>query len=191
MRELPVPAAWAAGTGTSLPGSIGVQSAEPDQVRVTMAGIETAVEAARRYIIKRPRLTRLLDNANARVLMLVAPAGFGKTTLAREWVSDRPHVWYRGSTATADVAALIAGLAEAHIRGHPWRRRASGRSYAGHRHARTGCRDSRGALRRGSCGLARAISGWCFDDYQFAMEAQAPEQFVDVLLEQLPRSGSS
>ena len=51
-----------------------------------MAGIETAVEAARRYIIKRPRLTRLLDNANARVLMLIAPAGFGKTTLAREWV---------------------------------------------------------------------------------------------------------
>ena len=46
-----------------------------------MAGIETAVEAARRYIIKRPRLTRLLDNANARILMLVAPAGFGKTTL--------------------------------------------------------------------------------------------------------------
>ena len=59
-----------------------------------MAGIETAVEAARRYIIKRPRLTRLLDNANARVLMLVAPAGFGKTTLAREWVGDRAHVWY-------------------------------------------------------------------------------------------------
>ncbi len=73
-----------------------------------MVGIETAVEAARRYIIKRPRLTRLLDNANARALMLVAPAGFGKTTLAREWVADRPHVWYRGTTATADVAALIA-----------------------------------------------------------------------------------
>ena len=54
-----------------------------------MAGIETAVEAARRYIIKRPRLTRLLDNANARALMLVAPAGFGKTTLAREWVAER------------------------------------------------------------------------------------------------------
>ena len=38
-----------------------------------MAGIETAVEAARRYIIKRPRLTRLLDKANARVLMLIGP----------------------------------------------------------------------------------------------------------------------
>ena len=112
MRELPVPAAWAAGTGTSFACRRGVQSAEPDEVRVTMAGIESAVEAARRYIIKRPRLTRLLDNANSRVLMLVAPAGFGKTTLAREWVSDRPHIWYQGSTATADVAALIAGLAE-------------------------------------------------------------------------------
>ena len=78
-----------------------------------MVVIETAVEAARRYIIKRPRLTRLLDNANARALMLVAPAGFGKTTLAREWVADRPHVWYRGTTATADVAALIAGLSTA------------------------------------------------------------------------------
>jgi ATP/maltotriose-dependent transcriptional regulator MalT len=75
-----------------------------------MAGIGTAVEAARRYIIKRPRLTRLLDKANARVLMLIAPAGFGKTTLAREWAGDRTHVWYQGTTATADVAALAAGL---------------------------------------------------------------------------------
>jgi len=78
-----------------------------------MAGIDTAVETARRYIIKRPRLTRLLDKANARVLTLIAPAGFGKTTLAREWVAERPHVWYRGTTATADVAALAASLAEA------------------------------------------------------------------------------
>ena len=55
-----------------------------------MAGIESAVEAARRYIIKRPRLTRLMDNTNARVLMLIAPAGFGKTTLAREWPTSGP-----------------------------------------------------------------------------------------------------
>ncbi len=78
-----------------------------------MAGIETAVEAARRYIIKRPRLTRLLDKANARVLMLIGPAGFGKTTLAREWAGERTHVWYQGTTATADVAALAAGLSVA------------------------------------------------------------------------------
>src|SRR6185312_17320937 len=110
--KLPVSAAWAAAdTGTSLSEQGGVQSSERGMSpESAMAGIETAVEAARRYIIKRPRLTRLLDNANARALMLVAPAGFGKTTLAREWVADRQHVWYRGTTATADVAALIAGL---------------------------------------------------------------------------------
>src|SRR5438046_10371178 len=76
-----------------------------------MAGIEASAEAARRYIIKRPRLTRLLDNTNARALLLIAPAGFGKTTLAREWVAERPHVWYSATTAAADVAALLAGLA--------------------------------------------------------------------------------
>src|SRR5205814_1063644 len=86
MIELPVPAASAVGTGTSLSAETAVQSVQRESSpELAMAGIETAVEAARRYIIKRPRLTRLLDNANARVLMLIAPAGFGKTTLAREW----------------------------------------------------------------------------------------------------------
>src|SRR5439155_7069466 len=111
--ELPVPAASAVGTGTSLSAETAVQSVQRESFpELAMAGIETAVEAARRYIIKRPRLTRLLDNANARVLMLIAPAGFGKTTLAREWAAERPHVWYQGTTATTDVAALAAGLAE-------------------------------------------------------------------------------
>src|SRR6185437_9488321 len=113
VMEFPVPAALVAGTGTSSTLTTGVQSPERAMFRErAMAGIESAVEAARRYIIKRPRLTRLMDNANSRVLMLVAPAGYGKTTLAREWVSERPHVWYQGTTATADVAALAAGLRE-------------------------------------------------------------------------------
>ena len=88
MMELPVRVAWAARTGASLSSPAGIQSPERELPREqAMAGIETPVEAARRYIIKRPRLTRLLDNANARALMLIAPAGFGKTTLAREWVA--------------------------------------------------------------------------------------------------------
>src|SRR4029077_7578971 len=112
--KLPVSVAWAADTGTSLSGRVAVQSAvremSPEPVRVV---IETAVEAARRYIIKRPRLTRLLDNANARALMLIAPAGFGKTTLARGWAAERPHVVYPVTTPTGDVAALLAGLSAA------------------------------------------------------------------------------
>ena len=45
----------------------------------------------RRYIIKRPRLTRLLDRSTAPVLSLIAPAGYGKTTRAREWLAERTH----------------------------------------------------------------------------------------------------
>ena len=72
---------------------------------------EDWVVPGRRYIIKRPRLTRLLDGSKARVRMLIAPAGYGKTTLAREWFEKRPHAWYQGTAASADVAALAAGLA--------------------------------------------------------------------------------
>jgi DNA-binding CsgD family transcriptional regulator len=185
MRELPVPAAWAAGTGASLSGSIAVQSAATDNgPESTMAGIET-VEAARRYIIKRPRLTRLLDNANARILMLVAPAGFGKTTLAREWIGDRSHVWYRGSPATADVAALVADLAKV----------------ASQVVANVG---ERAIARMRSVGTAEQdvdilaelfaedLAEWpddvwlVLDDYEFVMEAAASERFIDLILSTAP-----
>src|SRR6266496_6111233 len=64
-------------------------------------------------VIKRPRLTRLLDAASSHVLALIAPAGYGKTTLAREWIGTekRRGVWYRASDASSDLAALISGIA--------------------------------------------------------------------------------
>ncbi len=150
-----------------------------------MAGIETAVETARRYIIKRPRLTRLLDNANARVLMLIAPAGFGKTTLAREWVAERPHVWYRGTTATADVAALAAGLAETVSQIIP-----DAGSRMVHRMRATGTPEQDVDILAEL--FAEDLDDWhedtwlVLDDYQFAMEATAPERFVDLLLHESP-----
>jgi ATP/maltotriose-dependent transcriptional regulator MalT len=66
------------------------------------------------YIIKRPRLTKLLDESEARIILLCAPAGYGKTTLAREWVeaSGQPVAWYRGGSEMADPAALATGLCE-------------------------------------------------------------------------------
>src|SRR3954454_10364319 len=66
----------------------------------------THVEVAG-HIIKRPRLTRILDETEARIILLCAPAGYGKTTLAREWVATRtePALWYAGGPAMADVAA--------------------------------------------------------------------------------------
>ncbi len=150
-----------------------------------MAGIETAVEAARRYIIKRPRLTRLLDRANSRVLMLIAPAGFGKTTLAREWTAERTHVWYQGTTATADVAALAAGLAEVVSELIP-----EAGSRMVHRMRATGTPEEDVDLLAEL--FAEDLAKWpeeawlVFDDYQFAMEARAPERFIEVLLRDAP-----
>src|SRR5215470_8460910 len=69
-----------------------------------------AISVANRHIIERPRLTRLLDETTARVIMLVAPAGYGKTTLARQWMRERKHAWLQGAAAHADVAALAAGI---------------------------------------------------------------------------------
>jgi LuxR family transcriptional regulator, maltose regulon positive regulatory protein len=65
------------------------------------------------YIIKRPRLTRLLDESEARIILLCAPAGYGKTTLAHEWVETRsePVAWYSGGSEMLDYAALVLGLA--------------------------------------------------------------------------------
>src|SRR5690349_21931872 len=66
------------------------------------------------HIIQRPRLTKILDETEARIILLCAPAGYGKTTLAREWIATRsePVLWYSGGPAMADVAALAVDLAE-------------------------------------------------------------------------------
>ena len=67
------------------------------------------------HIVERPRLTQLLDEANARIVLLVAPAGYGKTTLARQWLAgdSRTAVWFRATASSADVAVLGSGLARA------------------------------------------------------------------------------
>src|SRR3954465_12720668 len=67
---------------------------------------------AHSYIIKRPRLTKLLAEAGARILLLCAPAGYGKTTLAREWVASRnlPVAWYSGGSEMLDASGLSLSL---------------------------------------------------------------------------------
>jgi ATP/maltotriose-dependent transcriptional regulator MalT len=69
----------------------------------------------RRRIIERPRLLEQLDESTSRVRTLVAPAGYGKTTLAEQWVgkNSRRGVWYTARSASTDVAALALGVAKA------------------------------------------------------------------------------
>ena len=69
----------------------------------------------RRRIIERPRLIRALDRSQARVRMLVAPAGYGKTTLAEQWAAraGRRVSWVRSRRSSADVAVLARAMAAA------------------------------------------------------------------------------
>lgn len=74
----------------------------------------TVPEVRRKHrTIERPRLYALLDGSTARVRTLVASAGYGKTTLAEQWVErdGRRGVWYTARSASTDVAALALGLA--------------------------------------------------------------------------------
>jgi LuxR family maltose regulon positive regulatory protein len=65
------------------------------------------------HIIERPRLiARLAEGGGARVSVLAARAGYGKTTLARQWSQRQPGpvAWYRTTRASGDVALLAVQL---------------------------------------------------------------------------------
>jgi ATP/maltotriose-dependent transcriptional regulator MalT len=77
--------------------------------------ITTAASPALDHIIERPRLiARLAEGGGSRVSVLAAPAGYGKTTLARQWSQRQrgPVAWYRTTRASGDVALLAVQLDE-------------------------------------------------------------------------------
>src|SRR5919202_4842536 len=64
--------------------------------------------------VPRPRLTRALDEVQGQTIVVTAPAGYGKTMLAREWLAGKPRVaWFQATSATADVIAFSIGLGDA------------------------------------------------------------------------------
>ena len=131
-------------------------------------------------IIKRPRLTKLLDDAGARVMLLLAPAGYGKTTLAREWTEEQDRVgWYAGGPAMIDVAGLSVGIAE--VLG------SMGERPRPDMIERVRILAARGHDARG---LAKAVSGgapgegWLLivDDYHHALDSEDAEAFFEELV---------
>src|SRR5690349_10791852 len=75
--------------------------------------ITAAASPALDHIIERPRLiTRLEEGGGARISVLAAPAGYGKTTLARQWSNRQagPVAWYRTTRASGDVALLAVQM---------------------------------------------------------------------------------
>ncbi len=131
-------------------------------------------------IIKRPRLTRLLDDAGARIILLLAPAGYGKTTLAREWTGEQERVgWYTGGPAMIDVAGFSVGLAETLASmGEPARtdmlERVRILAARGH--------DARGLAKAVSGGAPGAGSVLVVDDYHHALGSADAEAFFEELV---------
>ena len=143
--------------------------------------IGPAMQVRRRMIIERPRLTRLLDTGQGRIKLLVGPAGYGKTTLARQWLEGRQATWYRGIPASADVAALAAGLREAVAAVVP------GSGAALMERLPVTRRPEQEAHVLAEM-LAGDLASWpsdawlVFDDYQMVAGTAAAEQFVECLL---------
>lgn len=80
----------------------------------TTATVKTKKGALqRRRIVERPRLIARLDGSKARIHLLVAPAGYGKTTLVDQWIArdGREAAWFRARRSSVDVAALALDLA--------------------------------------------------------------------------------
>jgi len=66
----------------------------------------------RRRIIERPRLIAALDGIDAQTILLVAPAGYGKTTLARQWARTLTGaIWVGATSAHRDVVTFSEDVA--------------------------------------------------------------------------------
>lgn len=76
------------------------------------AGKNEPTVGRERRIIERPRLIKLLDESEARIILLLAPAGYGKTTLARQWAKTlNGAVWVSLTPAHRDVVTFAEDLA--------------------------------------------------------------------------------
>jgi len=83
----------------------------PRPQHAIVAAIPPALPAV---VIERPRLERMLDGGVARRLTLVlADAGFGKSTLLASWASRHRTAWHTVGAADRDAGRLAGGLLDA------------------------------------------------------------------------------
>jgi LuxR family maltose regulon positive regulatory protein len=139
--------------------------------------------AAPSHIIERPRLIKLMEDSGARVIVLQAPAGYGKTTLARHWSrsGERIATWHRCTPASSDLAVLAEDLTLSLSRvvpgaGAPMLQRLRATA------------DPTSSTERLRDLLIETLEGWpanawlVLDDYHHLAEGGAGETFVEALV---------
>ena len=138
-------------------------------------------------LIERPRLLEMLDGSDARIIALLAPAGCGKTTVARQWVTGRnvAHAWYSVGPEGFDVAAVAARIAAAVSTILP----GAGERMLTRLSVSTNP-EAEAVLLAGF--LAREMASWpagtrlVIDDYQALAVSTACERFVETLVRETP-----
>ena len=104
---------------TSLGKSNGAGQHRPG---LAVLSIRLTPPIAHAYRVPRERLTTRLIESRERLVLVVAPAGYGKTTLAVEWseLDDRRFAWVVQGAGMGDpAAALWSSIAEAVGRAEP------------------------------------------------------------------------
>ncbi|MCL4289870.1 MAG: hypothetical protein KJ051_06300 [Thermoleophilia bacterium] len=142
----------------------------------------TPVPPLHRRHVPRQRLTALLEASRAQALLVTAPAGYGKTSLACEWLAGRTDVaWYRATPASADLAAFSAGIADAIAPLVP------GAGERLHTHLRV-VEAPEQAVRPLAELLAEDVASWpgggllVIDDYHLVADSDPVSEFMDWLL---------
>ena len=148
-----------------------------------MASQPTAVRRESR-IIERPRLIKLLDDTDARMILLLAPAGYGKTTLARQWAKTlNGAVWVTLTAEDRDIAAIamkVALAGDPDVGGGPAHVASYLKAHSNpQRMAREVARVVAGQL------IARHVQWLVVDDYHEISGETGAEQFVEVLNQEL------
>jgi LuxR family transcriptional regulator, maltose regulon positive regulatory protein len=125
----------------------------------------------------------LLDETQSQYIVLVAPAGYGKTTLARQWFAgqERKAVWFRAAPASTDVAALALGLA------HAAEKELEGAGTRLQEHLRTSHSPNSEVSRIADI-LVDDLAPWpegvwmVIDDYQHLAHEPSAEQLIDAVV---------
>ncbi len=129
-----------------------------------------------RTIVKRTRLLEALDRAAERTFILLAPAGYGKTMLARQWIDRVGGGWVQITAASSDIPVLARDLAAAVSQvGHLDTQRVEIALQA----ARTPSDQASIVARTIVGNFSGPAGGWVvLDDYQFIVGNHAAEELV-------------